>query len=240
MGKRVRDISKETLPGIIETTEIRKINISELQLDDRNANQGTELGKELLQNSINKYGVGRGVLADKNLKLIAGNHAVKEMMDQGIEQVIVIPTDGKTLVVTQRVDIDKDSKAGHELALADNRVNQANLDFNMEVIRELDVEFDLDLDDLGITIHEEGPYFPGSNYEVLDGSERMETSYGEYENQDNNDNNSQAKRYEQNLFPLAVTLNKADRLAFDNWKRVRGVRTDTEGFSLMFKIIRDL
>src|ERR1044072_106855 len=146
-------------------TGIRRISIADLQFDDRNANQGTELGKELLQTSITKYGVGRGVLADKNLKLIAGNHAVKEMMEQGVEQVIVIPTDGKKLVVSQRIDIDKDSKAGHELALADNRVTQANLQFDMSVIRELEAEFDLELDDLGINLHEEGPYFPGSEYQ---------------------------------------------------------------------------
>lgn len=217
--------------------EIRKINISELQFDDRNANQGTELGKELLQTSISKYGIGRGVLADKNLKLIAGNHAVKEMMDQGVEQVIVIPTDGKTLVVTQRVDIDKDSKEGHGLALADNRVTQANLQFDMSVIRELDAEFDLDLTDLGISIHEEGPYFPGSAYQRYDGTERMETSYGE---KNSSYSNEEEKEFEQTYFPLAVTLTKAERLAFDEWKKRKALRTDTEGFALLFKTAKDL
>lgn len=224
-----------TTPEQTEDTihEIRRINIADLQFDDRNANQGTELGKELLQTSITKYGVGRGVLADKNLKLIAGNHAVKEMMDQGVEQVIVIPTDGKTLVVTQRIDIDKDSKAGHELALADNRVTQANLQFDMSIIRELEAEFELELDDLGINIHEEGPYFPGPEHQEQD----METAYGERGNGYYPD---EVKEFEQSFFPLAVTLTKAERLAFDSWKKNKGVRTDTEGFSLMFKTVKDL
>lgn len=220
---------KETLPGI------RRINIADLQFDDRNANQGTELGKELLQTSIAKYGIGRGVLADKNLKLIAGNHAVKEMMEQGVEQVIVIPTDGKTLVVTQRVDIDKDSKEGHGLALADNRVTQANLQFDMSVIRELDAEFDLDLEDIGINIHEEGPYFPG--YQPVDSSDQMETSYGE---RTHTDYSNEVKEFEQTYFPLAVTLTKAERIAFDQWKREEGARTDTEGFALLFKMVKGL
>lgn len=217
-------------------SDIRKINIKDLLFDDRNANQGTGLGKELLQNSISKYGVGRGVLADKNLKLIAGNHAVKEMMEQGVEQVIVIPTDGKTLVVTQRVDIDKDSKEGHELALADNRVTQANLQFDMSVIRELDAEFDLDLADLGINMYEEGPYFPGAEQQEPQ-EQDMETSYGERSSADYHNG---VKEFEQNYFPLAITLTKAERLSFDSWKKENGVRTDTEAFSLMFKKVRAL
>lgn len=227
-----REHPAEGAPG-----DIRRINIADLLFDDRNANQGTELGKELLQNSISKYGVGRGVLADKNLKLIAGNHAVKEMMEQGVEQVIVIPTDGKTLVVTQRIDIDKDSKAGHELALADNRVTQANLQFDMSVIRELDAEFDLDLGDLGINIHEAGASFPGSGY----GEEEDDGTDSSYEKGSHPAHQGpEEKEFTPSLFPLAVTLTKAERLAFDNWKKERGVRTDTEGFSLMFKKIKNI
>lgn len=215
-------------------SEIRRIKITDLQFDDRNANLGTDLGKELLHNSISKYGIGRGVLADKNLKLIAGNHAVQEMMDQGIEEVIVIPTDGKTLVVTQRVDIDKNSKAGNELALADNRVSQANLNFDMSVIRELDAEFDLDLTDIGINLNDEGPYFPDDRYRRPDGTEQMETSYGEKRFPVAGD----SKEFIQHFFPLAITLSKAQRLEFDNWKRLKNVRTDTDAFTLMFKTVQ--
>ena len=236
-NKTSKKTSQSQVENTSEVQEIRRIKISDLRFDDRNANQGTDLGKELLETSISKYGIGRGVLADKNLKLIAGNHAVKEMMEQGVEQVIVVPTDGKTLVVTQRVDIDKDSKEGHGLALADNRVTQANLNFDMSVIRELDAEFDLDLSDLAININEEGPYFPEDTYHTPDGGEQMETSYGERSSY-NYDNGK--KEFEPNYFPLAITLTKAERLAFDNWKKEEGVRTDTEGFLSMFKKVGNL
>ncbi len=229
-------MSQPTNPRHQSDDQIRRIKITDLQFDDRNANKGTDLGKELLQTSISKYGIGRGVLADKNLKLIAGNHAVKEMMNQGIEEVIVIPTDGKTLVVTQRVDIDKNSKAGNELALADNRVSQANLNFDMSVIRELDAEFDLDLSDIGLNLNDDGPYFPSRNAQTPDGYSQMETSFGEK----NSYNSSDTKEFIQMLFPLAVTLSKAERLDFDKWKNENRLRTDTEGFLLMFKTIRSL
>ena len=227
---------------------VRKINISDLQFDDRNANQGTELGKELLQSSIAKYGVGRGVLADKNLKLIAGNHAVKEMIEQGIEQVLVIPTDGKTLVVTQRIDIEKDSKAGHELAIADNRVTQANLQFDTEVIRELDAEFDLDMQDLGIDIYEEDTSYQGYIHKVVedendDGEEEEEDEEEQEEKADIShetknhlgDRAPEENTFSPSLFPLAITLTKAEKIAFDKWKKEAKVRTDTQAFCLLFK-----
>lgn len=204
---------------------IRKIKIDELQLDDRNANKGTEKGKEIISNSIELYGIGRGVLADKNLKLIAGNHAVKEMKERGIENVIVVPTDGKTLVVTQRTDIDKDSKEGHGLAIADNRASEANLNFDVDVIRELDAEFDLDLDLLGIDLGG-GPFFPPvddeDDEEERDASEVMETDAG------TSASNSV------NLFPVAIMITKAEKLAFDNWKKKNSCKDDTEGFRLLF------
>jgi hypothetical protein len=229
----------ENKPYTEDVPEIRRIKLSDLQFDDRNANQGTELGKDLLQNSITKYGIGRGVLADKNLKLIAGNHAVKEMMEQGVEQVIVIPTDGRTLVVTQRVDIDKDSKEGHGLALADNRVTQANLNFDMSVIRELDAEFDLDMQDLGIDIHEEESPFRGHGYQATEEEENEATGTFHRENVAAYTGNEE-KEFLQTLFPLAVTLTKAEKIAFDNWKKENGTRTDTEGFCLLFKKIKEL
>src|SRR5687768_12174971 len=103
MSKAVKKQAGQGFEGENWLTQIREIKIEQLESDDRNANKGTDLGKEIIGTSINKYGIGRGVLADKNLKLIAGNHAVKEMKAQGVERVIVVPTDGKTLVVTQRV-----------------------------------------------------------------------------------------------------------------------------------------
>ena len=210
----------------IKIEGIKELDISELSLDDRNANLGTELGKKLLRTSIHKYGAGRGVLVDKNLKLIAGNHAVQEMKEQGIERVIVVPTDGKTLVVTQRTDIDKDSKVGHELALADNRTNQANLNFDLEVIQELNAEFDLDLDDLSIDFNDGAPSF-SDEYE--------EEYYGEGDNSKSTGGET-IDESEPTLFAVAVSLTRDQRKAFDFLKRQKKMRTDTDAFLFMLKM----
>jgi hypothetical protein len=83
--------------------KIRVIPITELVLDDKNANKGTKRGGALLGESLEKY--------------------------------------GSSLVAVQRGDLDltKDKKA-RELALADNRVSEIDLDWNPEVLASLDVD----------------------------------------------------------------------------------------------------
>jgi sporulation protein YlmC with PRC-barrel domain len=102
--------------------------------DSRNANKGTVRGLAMLEDSLRKYGAGRSILVDKNNNIIAGNKTHQAAIDLGLDDVIVVPTDGKQLVVVQRVDIDIDSKQGRELAIADNRVGQVDLEFDPDVL----------------------------------------------------------------------------------------------------------
>lgn len=232
--KNKRQASKE-FQGDLGLTKIKRINISRLTVDSRNANKGTDLGKSLLGTSVSKYGIGRGGLADKNLNMIAGNHSLQEIRDQGYTDVIIVPTDGNTFVITQRTDVDLNSKEGRELALADNRVTQANLSFDVDTINELDAEFNLDLADLAINMFEEGPMFPGSENES-DAGEQMETRNAtEYAGQEKDPN-----QITQNLFPVMAALSKAERLRFDSYKKSMKLSTDTETVIHMLKIVEKL
>ena len=56
---------------------------------------------------------------DRNGKVIAGNKTLESAADIVLSDAIVVPTDGKQLVVVQRVDVDLDTPAGRELAIAD-------------------------------------------------------------------------------------------------------------------------
>ncbi|CCH02064.1 hypothetical protein FAES_4064 [Fibrella aestuarina BUZ 2] len=129
---------------------IRIGTLDELRRDERNANRGTALGDELLEKSIDELGIGRGVVAAADGTLIGGNHVTEKLRQKGVERVVFVPTDGKTLVVTQRMDIQPGTKAFHELALADNQVAQVNLNFDVDVVGQLEADFDLNLDDWGM------------------------------------------------------------------------------------------
>lgn len=117
-------------------SEIRKINT--LTPDDKNANRGTERGVGLLENSLRNYGAGRSVLLDRNGKIIAGNKTVESAASLGFSDIIVVPTDGKTLVAVQRTDLDMDrDPRARELAIADNRVAEVDLEWDPETLAEL-------------------------------------------------------------------------------------------------------
>lgn len=124
------------------TKKIRRT--SDLIPDKRNANKGTERGAALLENSLRRLGAGRSVLVDKNGVVIAGNKTVEQAVALGLEDVVVVATDGKKLVVVQRTDLDlKKSKTAKELAVADNRVAELDLSWDAKVLVALNDEIGL-------------------------------------------------------------------------------------------------
>ena len=124
---------------------VRQVKISEIQFDLSNANRGTERGRYALEASLRKYGAGRSVLIDKHGRLIAGGKTTETAGDIGIDDVIVIQTDGTKLVAVQRTDLDLDSNEARELAYADNRVGQLDLDFDpAQILADLNAGVNLD------------------------------------------------------------------------------------------------
>jgi hypothetical protein len=112
----------------------RVSTLADLTPDERNANRGTERGRQMLETSLRKYGAGRSVLADKHGALIAGNKTVEVAAELGIP-IRTIETDGHELVVVQRTDLDLgEGGAARELAYADNRVGQVSLEWELAQI----------------------------------------------------------------------------------------------------------
>jgi hypothetical protein len=125
-------------------------NISKLTPDDKNANKGTQYGQHLIENSMRKFGAGRSILLDKNNRIIAGNKATENAAAIGIEDVIIVESDGKKLIAVKRTDIDLDTPIGREMALADNATQKANLEWDEANIAELIEEYDIDIEEWGI------------------------------------------------------------------------------------------
>jgi DNA modification methylase len=120
---------------------LRTLPLAELVLDDKNANKGTKRGRELLEASLEKYGAGRSVVVDRHNRVIAGNKTVEAARAAGIASITVIETDGTSLVAVQRGDLDlKKDKKARELAIADNRVGELDLEWNPEVLASLDAD----------------------------------------------------------------------------------------------------
>lgn len=131
---------------------IREGSLSDLKFDQDNANTGSEYGTHLLRKSVQDLGVGRGIVAAADGTIIGGNHVAQMLGELGMEKVVFVPTDGKTLVVTQRTDIQPGTKEFHELALADNKVGQDNLRFDENKVAELVKAFDIDAEKWGFDL----------------------------------------------------------------------------------------
>ena len=118
--------------------------LADLSQDDRNANAGTPRGRGLVETSLQKYGAGRSVLVDRNGKLIAGNKTAEAAGSAGMDNVLVVQSDGTRLVVVQRTDLDLDTDtAARELAIADNRAGELGLEWDANMLAELGQEIDL-------------------------------------------------------------------------------------------------
>lgn len=98
--------------------KISEVKITDIIQDDKNLNKGTADGKAMITKSLQKFGAGRSILLDKNNRIIAGNKTHENAEEIGMENVIVVESDGSKLVAVKRTDIDLDSKEGREMALA--------------------------------------------------------------------------------------------------------------------------
>ena len=111
---------------------VRKIppiqSLDDLQPDPLNANRGTDRGREALRRSLHTYGTGRSIVIDVRGRILGGHKTVEQAKHLGLP-ITVVPTTGQELVVVQRMDLDaRTDPRAQELALADNRVAELDLD----------------------------------------------------------------------------------------------------------------
>ena len=98
----------------------------------------------------------------------------------GLTKTVEVETDGNTLVVVKRIDLDleTDIKA-REMAFADNKIGQDNLDWDPEILKTdlalLDSDF---LNGLWEEVDLGGPSYPEDNYS----GQNKEIDVGEFDN----------------------------------------------------------
>ena len=132
--------------------KVIETNIESLVADNKNFNKGAEYGQHLIEESLRKFGAGRSILLDKNNRIISGNKTTENCANVGLDDVIIVETDGTKLVAVKRTDIDLDSAQGREMALADNATGKANLCFDTDLIMQEAEKFDFDPEDWGVDV----------------------------------------------------------------------------------------
>lgn len=100
--------------------------LADLTRDPASANAGTARGRACLADSVETYGWGRPIVADRHLRVLGGNHTLDEAKRRGAP-ILVIPLTGDELLVHQRTDLHLATDAlARGLAYADNRTGELN------------------------------------------------------------------------------------------------------------------
>lgn len=122
--------------------------LQDLRFDEQNANRHTARGMAALETSLQRFGLGRSILVDKDNRIIAGNATAEQCgATNAAQRVLFVDTDGHTLVAVRRRDLTLGDPRARELALADNRVGQLNLDWDAATIEALDAMDGVELGD---------------------------------------------------------------------------------------------
>jgi hypothetical protein len=116
---------------------VEEIQVDDLIFDKKNANIGTDRGRETVRNSLTENGFGRSILIDKEGNIIAGNKTTEAAIKAGLKTVRVIKTTGNEIVAVQRTDLDIDSPEARRLAIADNRAAELGLQWDPAILSEL-------------------------------------------------------------------------------------------------------
>jgi hypothetical protein len=126
--------------------------LSSLIFDDKNANKGTQRGRKMIAASLERLGMGRSIVVDRNGRIIAGNKTVEAARKLGIKKMQIVRTDGDTLIAVQRTDLDlKKDKRAKELAVADNRTAELDLNWDKQMLASLDVDLGAWFDETKLT-----------------------------------------------------------------------------------------
>lgn len=110
-------------------------SLAALQMDAANLNRGTERGRAMVRQSLDRLGAGRSIVLDARGQVIAGNKTLEAARELGMERLLVVETEGETLVAVKRRDLDlaQGGKA-RELSLADNRSSEVGLEWDAAAI----------------------------------------------------------------------------------------------------------
>jgi DNA modification methylase len=112
-----------------------------VQPDQNNVNRHTQRGAALVNNSIRKRGLFRGIAAagkgtDKPT-VYAGNLTLEQAVEAGITEAIVVHTTGNQMVVTVRDDVEPGSAEAIALGLEDNESGKQSYNPDIDLLAQM-------------------------------------------------------------------------------------------------------
>lgn len=121
---------------------IRIAPLSNFKQDDENANKGTPKGAELLKQSLSARRFARPTFAAADGTILGGNKTLNAAQEVGMNEAIVIESDGSRPIVHVRTDLaNSKMPEARKLAIEDNRIAELSLSWDEEMLGAM-AEFD--------------------------------------------------------------------------------------------------
>ncbi len=92
-----------------------------LKPDKRNARKHNPRNVGMISDSIQRDGFGRSILLAADGTILAGNATYDAASAAGFDNVIVVESDGHSVIAVKRTDVEPGSPEALRLALSDNR-----------------------------------------------------------------------------------------------------------------------
>jgi len=108
--------------------------LKHLRPDPNNLNRHTPRGSAMMEDSIRKFGFGDSMTVDRDGVVLSGNQRLETLADIQMDNPIVVQSDGTRPIVHQRTDLSATDPRGVALAIAQNRVGQVNLDWDIQAL----------------------------------------------------------------------------------------------------------
>lgn len=115
-------------------------HIGQFKLDPRNARKHTPKNVGMIERSINETGAGRSILATRDGTIIAGNATIDAAAQAGIEDAIIVHSDGTKMIVHVRDDLESGDPRAIALGLYDNRTAEL-AEWDVEILQQMQAEF---------------------------------------------------------------------------------------------------
>lgn len=120
--------------------------LGDFKPDARNARKHNPRNVGQIERSIQANGFGRSLLLANDGTIIAGNATAEAAASAGLEDAIVIETDGTKVIAVKRTDVAPGSPRAHQLAVEDNRAGEL-AEWDTAVLAQLAAESQIDLDE---------------------------------------------------------------------------------------------
>lgn len=121
-------------------------DLSTLTPDQRNARRRTERSHASLEKSLERFGAARSIVIDEDGRILAGNGTFEAAGAIGIDKVLVVDSDGDTLVAVRRSGLSEAEKI--ELALRDNRTSDLSVFDPGTMVELVEAHPEVDITDL--------------------------------------------------------------------------------------------